>query len=133
MDELARVTKAGHLIENAIKRAKSQAGLSDYQTRTWSGWHHHNVLSRIATWFWACEMRRGKKIRSRCNASSDSYAFVMESFAELKEHFSHCCQQYNDFAFNVLTKDGAGLGADKKVIEYHSFNWILKLLAALLF
>jgi len=84
VDELARVTKAEHLIENAIKRAKSQAGLSDYQTRTWSGWHHHNVLSLIATWFLACEMRRGKKIHSRRNGSSDSYAFDIPIASSLR-------------------------------------------------
>ena len=84
VDELARVTKAEHLIENAIKRAKSQAGLSDYQTRTWSGWHHHNVLSLIATWFLAREMRRGKKIHSRRNGSSDSYAFDIPIASSLR-------------------------------------------------
>jgi hypothetical protein len=84
VDELARVTKAEHLIENAIKRGKSQAGLSDYQTRTWSGWHHHNVLSLIATWFLSCEMRRGKKIHSRRNGSSDSYPFDITVASSLR-------------------------------------------------
>ncbi len=84
LDELARVTKAEHLIEDAIKRAKSQAGLSDYETRTWSGWHHHNVLSLIATWFLACEMRRGKKIHSRRNGSSNSHALEITSTSSLR-------------------------------------------------
>ena len=84
VEELARVITAEHLIENAIKRAKSQAGLSDYETRTWSGWHHHNVLSLMATWFLACEMRRGKKIHSRRNGSSDSYAFDITAASSLR-------------------------------------------------
>lgn len=84
LDELARVTKAEHLIEDAIKRAKSQAGLSDYETRTWPGWYHHNVLSLIATWFLACEMRRGKKIHSRCNGSSNSHALDITSTSSLR-------------------------------------------------
>jgi hypothetical protein len=84
LDELARVTKAEHLIEDAIKRAKSQAGLSDYETRTWSGWYHHNVLSLIATWFLACEMRRGKKIHSRRNGSSNSHALEITSTSSLR-------------------------------------------------
>jgi SRSO17 transposase len=84
LDELARVTKAEHSIEDAIKRAKSQAGLSDYQTRTWSGWHHHNVLSLIATWFLAREMHRGGKIHSRRNGSSDSYALEITSTSSLR-------------------------------------------------
>ena len=82
--ELARVTKAEHLIEDAIKRAKSQAGLSDYETRTWPGWYHHNVLSLIATWFLACEMRRGEKIHSRRNGTSHSYALEIASPSSLR-------------------------------------------------
>jgi SRSO17 transposase len=67
--ELARVSKAEHLVENGLKRAKSEAGLSDYETRTWPGWYHHQILSLIATWFLICEARRGKKIHT-CNHGS---------------------------------------------------------------
>jgi SRSO17 transposase len=59
--EFARVTKAAHRVEECLKRAKGEAGLADYQVRTWSGWHHHQALSLIATWFLAGEARRGKK------------------------------------------------------------------------
>ena len=41
LEELARVTKAEHRIEECIERAKSQAGLADYEVRTWRGWDHH--------------------------------------------------------------------------------------------
>jgi SRSO17 transposase len=47
--EFARVFKAQHRIEECLKRAKGQAGLADYQVRTWAGWHHHQTLSLIAT------------------------------------------------------------------------------------
>jgi SRSO17 transposase len=59
--EFARVTKAGHRVEECLKRAKGEAGLADYQVRTWTGWHHHQALALIATWFLAGEVRRGKK------------------------------------------------------------------------
>jgi SRSO17 transposase len=59
--EFARVANAEHRIEECIKRAKSQAGLSDYETRTWQGWHHHQTLSLLATWFLVQEAQRGKK------------------------------------------------------------------------
>jgi SRSO17 transposase len=60
--EFARVFKAQHRIEECLKRAKGQAGLADYQVRTWAGWHHHQALSLIATWFLTRETRRGKKV-----------------------------------------------------------------------
>ena len=62
LGEFARVFKAQHRIEECLKRAKGQAGLADYQVRTWEGWHHHQTLSLIATWFLTREARRGKKV-----------------------------------------------------------------------
>lgn len=60
--EFARVAKAEHRIEECIQRAKSEAGLADYEVRNWKGWHHHQILSLIATWFLVTEARRGKKM-----------------------------------------------------------------------
>jgi SRSO17 transposase len=59
--EFARVFKARHRVEECLKRAKGEAGLADYQVRTWAGWHHHQALSLIAAWFLTRETRRGKK------------------------------------------------------------------------
>jgi SRSO17 transposase len=61
LEELARVAKAEKRVEESIKRAKSEAGLSDYQVRSWTGWHHHQTLSLMASWFLTLEGRRGKK------------------------------------------------------------------------
>lgn len=41
----------------------AEAGLADYEVRTWRGWHHHQTLSLIATWFLTQETRQGKKSR----------------------------------------------------------------------
>lgn len=60
--EFARAALAENRVEEAIKRGKSEAGLSDYEVRSWRGWHHHQVLSLIAIWFLDSETRRGKKI-----------------------------------------------------------------------
>ena len=64
LSEFARVAKAEHRIEECLQRAKSEAGLADYEVRTWKGWHHHQTLSLIATWFLVTEARRGKKMDS---------------------------------------------------------------------
>lgn len=69
--EFARVAKAEHRIEECIQRSKSEAGLADYQVRNWKGWHHHQTLSLIATWFLVCEARRGKKMDPSHYRSAD--------------------------------------------------------------
>jgi len=61
LTEFARVFKAEHRIEESLRRAKSEAGLGHYQVRTWRGWHHHQALSLLATWFLTQEARREKK------------------------------------------------------------------------
>ncbi len=66
------MVKAEHRVEDGLKRAKSEAGLSDYEVRTWAGWYHHQTLSLIATWFLICETRRGKKIYTGADGSSGS-------------------------------------------------------------
>ena len=63
--EMAWVYKAEHRIEECLKQAKSEAGLADYQVRTWEGWHHHQCLSLLASWFLTEEARRGKKTDPR--------------------------------------------------------------------
>jgi len=60
--EFARVLNAEHRIEECLRRAKGEAGLAQYQVRTWKGWHHHQTLTLMATWFLTQEQRRGKKI-----------------------------------------------------------------------
>jgi SRSO17 transposase len=72
LKEFARVAKAEHRIEECIQRAKSEAGLADYEVRNWSGWHHHQVLSLIATWFLVLETLRGKKPDARHHRASNT-------------------------------------------------------------
>jgi len=68
----ARVAKAEHRIEECLQRSKSEAGLADYEVRHWTGWHHHQTLSFIATWFLVTETLRGKKMDTRDDATADS-------------------------------------------------------------
>jgi len=60
--EFARVFKAEHRVEECLQRAKGEAGLADYEVRTWHGWYHHQALALVATWFLTVETRRGKKM-----------------------------------------------------------------------
>jgi SRSO17 transposase len=68
--EFARVASAERRIEECFRRGKSEAGQADYEVRTWLGWHHHQTLSLIASWFLSHETRRGKKINTRTDLPS---------------------------------------------------------------
>jgi SRSO17 transposase len=59
--EFGRAAKARGRIEECLKRAKGESGLADYETRTWWGWHHHQTLALLASWFLVCERLRGEK------------------------------------------------------------------------
>jgi SRSO17 transposase len=72
LEEFARVANAEHRIEHCLQRGKSEAGMADYQTRSWVGWHHHQTLSLIAVWFLVQETRRGKKIDARVDGAAGS-------------------------------------------------------------
>jgi SRSO17 transposase len=70
LEEMAWVFKAEHRIEDCLERAKGEAGLGDYEVRTWEGWHHHQALSLMATWFLTKETQRGKKIHTGVDSSA---------------------------------------------------------------
>jgi SRSO17 transposase len=72
--EFARVFKAEHMIEDCLKRAKGEAGLADYQVRTWEGWHHHQTLALVATWFLTQETRRGKNTDAGADRAASAVA-----------------------------------------------------------
>ena len=61
LGELACVIKAGTCIEASFQRGKSEAGMDEYQVRTWEGWHHHMALTLIAVWFLIGETHRGQQ------------------------------------------------------------------------
>jgi hypothetical protein len=60
--ELARVITAGLCIEASFKRGKGEAGMDEYQVRTWEGWHHHMALTLIAVWVLIGETHRGQQL-----------------------------------------------------------------------
>jgi SRSO17 transposase len=40
-----------HAVEELFKDGNQEVGLSHYEVRSWTGWHHHMTLSLLALWF----------------------------------------------------------------------------------
>jgi hypothetical protein len=59
--EFARAATAHHRVEECFQRAKSEAGLADYEVRTYHGWYHHQTMSLMALWFLVEGTGRKKK------------------------------------------------------------------------
>jgi len=49
--QLAKRQGQRYWVEQAIKDAKKDAGMADYQSRGWKAWHHHVALSLLACLF----------------------------------------------------------------------------------
>jgi SRSO17 transposase len=75
--ELARVITAGGCIEASFKRGKSEAGMDEYQVRTWEGWHHHMTLTLIAVWFLISETHRGQQLTPALTLPQVRYGLSM--------------------------------------------------------
>ncbi len=71
LKEYARVAKAEHRVEECLRRAKSEAGLGDYQVRNWQAWHHHQTLALLAAWFLTQETRSGKNTDPRIDITAN--------------------------------------------------------------
>jgi len=84
--ELAWVIKAGTCIEASFRRGKGEAGMDDYQVRTWQGWHHHMALSLIAVWFLLGETHRGQQLTPALTLPQVRYGLsvlLLEAFLTL--------------------------------------------------
>jgi SRSO17 transposase len=99
LPEFARVFKAEHRIEECLQRAKGEAGLADYQVRTWEGWHHHQTLSLLATWFLTQETRRGKNTDARVDgaASAEDDRPIAEWNVEVRSSGAHSSDDESPF------------------------------------
>lgn len=58
LERLVHAASRRHAVEECFERAKGEAGLAQYEVRSWVGWHHHMTLSMLATWFLTLEARR---------------------------------------------------------------------------
>jgi SRSO17 transposase len=48
---LGRVASTRWTIETGFEQAKGEAGLDEYEVRSWAGWHHHVTLALLASLF----------------------------------------------------------------------------------
>jgi SRSO17 transposase len=58
---LAKAVAMRHYVEETFATAKGDAGMAEYEMRSWDGWHHHITLAMLATWFLVQERRRAKR------------------------------------------------------------------------
>jgi SRSO17 transposase len=77
--KLAQVRATRWTIEEDIESGKGECGLDEYETRGWTGWHHHTTLSLLALAFLALQRTRmGEKNppdeRTRGASASDPSA-----------------------------------------------------------
>jgi hypothetical protein len=59
--EFAYVALAPSRVDGAIQFARYEAGLEDYEVRTWRGWHHHQALALVAAWLLG-EYKRSRNV-----------------------------------------------------------------------
>jgi len=50
-ERLAEMSHSRYWMERAIQDAKGEAGLADYELRSWRGWHHHMTMTILAMLF----------------------------------------------------------------------------------
>jgi len=51
IERLAETSHSRYWMERAIQDAKGEAGLADYELRSWRGWHHHMTMTILAMLF----------------------------------------------------------------------------------
>jgi SRSO17 transposase len=64
--KVVQAHSARHQVEELFQEGKREVGLSHYEVRSWTGWHHHMTLTLLALWFLQLQrlQLRGKKSRS---------------------------------------------------------------------
>lgn len=60
-----------HSVETAIEQAKGEAGFTQYEVRSWVGWHHHVSLVLLACWFLQLERLRFREGDARDDGAAD--------------------------------------------------------------
>jgi SRSO17 transposase len=82
---VVRAHGSRHRVEELLEEGKGEVGLSHYEVRSWTGWHHHMTLTMLALWFLQVERLElgGKKSGSDGVAdSADLHGVTASSQAD---------------------------------------------------
>jgi SRSO17 transposase len=75
LEKLAQVRGCHWSVEQGFQAAKGECGLDEYETRGWTGWHHHTALVLLALWFLGLQRRRlGEKRGANNRARGQGFA-----------------------------------------------------------
>jgi SRSO17 transposase len=84
LKKLAEIGGDRWRVEQDFQCAKGECGLDEYETRGWTGWHHHTALSLLALWFLTLQkVRLGGKTSAAHRAGSPHRAAVSAGPAAL--------------------------------------------------
>ena len=90
LSKLAAVGGCRWTIEQDFQAGKGECGLDEYETRGWTGWHHHTALSLLAAFFLEAQRQRlGKKIPAGHRARSAGRAATLTGRSALGRKRNH--------------------------------------------
>jgi SRSO17 transposase len=88
---VVRAHGARHRVEELFAEGKGEVGLSHYEVRSWTGWHHHMTLTLLALWFLQLERLELGEKKSGFDGSVDS-ADVRGIVATAQGEYTCHCQ-----------------------------------------
>lgn len=81
LSKVAAVRAMRWTIEEDIQSGKGECGLDEYETRGWTGWHHHTALSLLALLFLVLARHRLGEKRGRADKRARGAGFADPSLA----------------------------------------------------
>jgi SRSO17 transposase len=78
LEKLAYFQAQRYWIERVFEDYKSSCGMSDYEVRSWNGWHHHMAMVMMAGLFMLSEKLRAKK--DKFNLTCKDIEYLLKEF-----------------------------------------------------
>jgi SRSO17 transposase len=118
---LAQIQRQRYWIERAFQEAKGEAGMAEYQARSWKAWHHHMALVMMALLFLLQQRQKHKANHPLLNCRDlkillahllPSRAATLEEVIALMEQRHRLRQAATDSAYRRQpARDGTEGGA----------------------